>query len=181
MTMTCSLRSLVLLLSLAALMSGGHVLAADIADEESVKIGYLTKLPKFVEWPFESRSITQAVFNFCVLGNEDINAIAAAFAEQSIKSLQVNVIDTKRHSVLDQCQALYIASSESWRAREVLAATRSLPILTIGNTDGFCQQGGIINLVKQGGKLKFEINGQAAKEAGIRIAAQLMSIAIKVW
>jgi hypothetical protein len=49
--------------------------------------------------------------------------------------------------------------------------------LTVGDTDRFVETGGMINFVKEGKKIRFEINEAAAKRAGLRVSSKLLSLA----
>lgn len=50
-------------------------------------------------------------------------------------------------------------------------------MLTLGDLDQFCQQGGMINLVlSPGGTVKLEINPAAARAAGVRLSAKLLNL-----
>jgi hypothetical protein len=153
----------------------------DSADEDSVRISYLTKLPKFVDWPFEEQGTNPSELLFCVLGDEEFNTIRSALRDQTVKGKPVMVLDAKRQGSLSECHVLYIAASEGWRTREILGQIRNAPILSISAVHGFCAQGGMVGLVKDADRLKFEINAQAAKQSKLRISAQLMTLAVKVW
>ena len=166
------------ILAMAAMFHPGW--AMESADEALIKISYLAKFPKFVEWPAETPSNGEVAFNFCVLGDEEVNAISAALSGQSIKTEPVKVIDVKRRNSMNECMALYIASSEAWRVREIIQQLQAKPILSISEIEGFASQGGIIELVKQDERLKFEINEKAAVRAGLRISAQLARLAVKI-
>jgi hypothetical protein len=47
-------------------------------------------------------------------------------------------------------------------------------VLTVGDTEGFAERGGIINLVKDGNRLSFEINPEAAQRAGLVMSSKLL-------
>ena len=56
----------------------------------------------------------------------------------------------------------------------------SQPVLTVSDLPGFAQQGGVIGLVRQGGRLRFEINRGVAQAAGLRLSVDLLSLAMSV-
>jgi hypothetical protein len=63
---------------------------------------------------------------------------------------------------------------------EILAAIRKQPILTVGDQERFAHQGGMINFVKQGGKVRFEVNSAAVEAGGLKMSAKLLQVAIPV-
>ena len=72
---------------------------------------------------------------------------------------------------------LFIASAESPHSDEVLQLLKGTSVLTIAETPGFSKQGGIINFVLEDSKVRFEVNIDAAKHAGLNISSRLLSLA----
>ena len=54
------------------------------------------------------------------------------------------------------------------------------PILSIGDTQGFCERGVLINFYRLGKKLRFEINLPAVKKSGLTFRAQLIKLARRI-
>jgi hypothetical protein len=75
------------------------------------------------------------------------------------------------------CNILFVSSSEVPHMDDLFRIVRGLPILTIGETPGFAQRGGIINFVLEDNKVHFEVNVEAAKQANITISSRLLSLA----
>ncbi len=50
-------------------------------------------------------------------------------------------------------------------------------MLTVSDQDGFARGGGIVGLYPEGGKIKLEINPDAARSANLRISAKLLELA----
>ena len=54
---------------------------------------------------------------------------------------------------------------------------KTRPVLTVGETDQFMEQGGVINFVKKEGKVRLEINLDAARQAKLEISSKLLNVA----
>ena len=50
-------------------------------------------------------------------------------------------------------------------------------MLTVGDTDNFAAQGGIINFKIEGGNVRLQINTEAARKDQLHISAKLLSLA----
>jgi len=61
--------------------------------------------------------------------------------------------------------------------KEMLASLKDAPVLTIGESEQFAEADGILNFVRDGDKLRFEANLDAAQQAGLRISAQFLKLA----
>ncbi len=81
---------------------------------------------------------------------------------------------------LKSCRILYISSSESSRLGEILKNIEGQPVLTIGNTRGYAKRGVDINLFKQDGRLRFEINHDAVLKSGLTLSSELLALGILV-
>jgi hypothetical protein len=54
------------------------------------------------------------------------------------------------------------------------------PVLTVSETNDFIDSGGMIALVRNRDRIRWEINRSSAESAGLRLSAQLLSMAVKV-
>ncbi len=75
------------------------------------------------------------------------------------------------------CQILFISRSENARMGSILDGLKGRSVLTIGDTDGFIENGGIIRFVTVNNKIHFKINLEAAKRANLTISSQVLRLA----
>jgi hypothetical protein len=78
---------------------------------------------------------------------------------------------------LKGCNIVFVSSSETAHLDEIFHLIKNMPILTIGETPGFANHGGIINFIVVDDKIRFEINVEAAKQAEISISSRLLALA----
>jgi hypothetical protein len=52
----------------------------------------------------------------------------------------------------------------------------SRPVLTVSEDGGFIQHGGMINFYRDGTKVRFEINPEAAEKKGLKLGSELLSL-----
>ena len=72
---------------------------------------------------------------------------------------------------------LFVCRSEKKNLPVILSRTIGHPVLTVSDMEGFAREGGIIGMNDAGGKIKFEINTEAAGKAELKISSQLLKIA----
>jgi hypothetical protein len=75
---------------------------------------------------------------------------------------------------------LLLCPSEQRHIRNTLDPIRTESILTIADTEGSLEKGGIINFVIEKNKIRFEINTAAAKRAGLTIRSKLLRLATRL-
>jgi hypothetical protein len=75
------------------------------------------------------------------------------------------------------CQILFVAAQESKRFRFVASRLQETGVLAVGESEGFADDGGVINFKIERGRLHFEINVIAAERAHLQISSKLLSLA----
>jgi hypothetical protein len=142
---------------------------------QQVKAAMLYNAAKFVEWSGPSRPDTSLVI--CVLGRP---AIAPALEALVGKSVQGHLVRVQHATSLDNmgaCQVLYIGEGERRNLPAILASAGRRGILTVSDMDRFAALGGILGMVENEGKVKLEVNLDAAQQANLKISSQLLKLA----
>lgn len=152
----------------------------DIPIEYKVKAAYIYKFFQFIDWSANNESKPQQPYRIGVFGDSQIYPALLEFSKtaegQNIKLVRIN----KRDSLIG-LHSLFIGKNFKGSKREIFNESQALNILTIGEENSFCMAGGMINFVILEGKVKFEINRQAAKKAGIKVSSRILKAAIKVY
>jgi hypothetical protein len=162
-------------LPVALLLAAGSPLAAQVFKEYEVKAAMLYKFAGFVEWP---RSPAGAPLCIGVLGHDPFGpALEQAVQGKSINGRSFVVRRFKTGQETGNCQIVFVSSSERKALRGILGRLRREPVLTVGDTPGFCEDGGIINLELADNRVHFQINLEAAEQARLVVSSQLLSLA----
>lgn len=147
-------------------------------EEYQVKAAFLYNFAKFVEWPADTFSGPNEPICICILGQNPFGG---------------GLIDAARGKVLDgrpiavrliseappksSCQILFVPSSGRKLFRSISGTLKGAGILTVGDTPGFIEDGGVINFKLEDGRIRFEINVEAAGIARLSISSKLLSLA----
>jgi len=78
---------------------------------------------------------------------------------------------------LKECKILFVGASEKAHLDDLVQIVKSLPILTVGETPGFAERGGVIRFVLEDNRVRFEINVEAARQADLTISSRLLTLA----
>jgi hypothetical protein len=139
--------------------------------EAKVKAAYLYHLTKFVEWP----SLPPNEFRICVIGSESVGSLVGELANRPALERRIKIeVDTLSDPA--QCQILFIGRDER-RLPEFIKRLRSFAVLTVGDGDDFTRKGGVVGFYLDGGKVKLEVNPDAARVANLRVSAKLLEMA----
>jgi hypothetical protein len=153
-------------------------LFAQPVDEYELKAAFLYNFAKFVEWPGQSFRSDKDPLRICVLGQDPFgNSLRDTVSGKSIAGRSFAVTDIGDAAEAPGCQILFISSSERKRFKAILAGHRMAGVLTVGESEGFCALGGVVNFKLEGGRVSFEINVDAAAQANVRVSARVLSLA----
>ncbi len=175
-------RLLLLPFVLAAIGFGGPAGLTALAEtgvskEYQVKAAFLVNFVMFVEWPTSAFAEPNAPICIGVLGADPFgDALDEVARGGRIKGHAVVVKRFHRLGDVDACHLLFVSRSESGNVTQILAGLGPASILTVGETDGFCAAGGVINFFMERGRLRFEINTDAAGRYGLNISSKLLSL-----
>jgi hypothetical protein len=149
--------------------------------ENQVKGAFLTKFAIFVEWPGKPSPAGQVPVVIGILGDDPFGPqFEVALAKETVNGRPFALRRIKNPQEAVGCQILFISASEEPRLPDILAATRKQPILTVGDHERFAHRGGMINFVRQEGKVRFEVNTAAVEAGGLKMSAKLLQVAIPV-
>jgi hypothetical protein len=149
--------------------------------EQRVKAAFIFNFAKFVEWPPEAFVRGDAPLEICVIEGEPLNqTLAETVRGKAINQHPLTVRRVQNGAQLRGCNVLYLGDLEPSRQREFVAVLRGRPVLTVSDTAGFIDDGGMIRFLILDGKVRFEINQGAAERARLAISSQLLSLAHSV-
>jgi hypothetical protein len=150
----------------------------DGLSEYAVKAAFLFHFAQFVEWPAESLKEAGSPLTYCVIGEDPFQgALEQALSGKVIGERPVRVLHIKQDEEIRGCQVLFIGIVDKKRLAADLEKVKGKPVLTVGESEHFAQQGGMIGFCPEASKIRFEINLGAATRANLKISAKLLSLA----
>lgn len=153
---------------------------AAVVPEARLKAAFVSKFPQFVTWPPEVLDGRRSI-DLCVASPNPFGDDLATLVEGETvagRTLNVRLVDTLAE--LRGCHLLFVRSSIRGVVHPLLAAAEAFPILTVGDDEDFLDRGGIVGLHVIGGRVRFEVDDDAARRVGLRISSQLLTLAMSV-
>jgi hypothetical protein len=166
----------------ACSLLGGPLRAQDDRTQIAyrIKAGFLFNFLKFTDWP-EAASAPGSPYRIAVAADDITFAlIAGALAGKTVQDRAVSVTRATDASPGNSPHLLFLARSAPPAARALANDYTARPVLTVGETEGFARQGGILNFVLVEEAVRFEVNLVAAQRAGLRISSRISKMAILV-
>jgi hypothetical protein len=132
----------------------------------------------YIRWPATESS---EPFKIGFLGNSPLEEPLKEIANKrkvGKRNVQIQTYDTIKD--LGTCDLVFITQTKKNLVNELAKHVNNQNTLTISDTPDLGKQGIAINMVLVNGKLKFEINRQALKNANLKASSQLLKLAILV-
>jgi len=156
-----------------------HELRAQSAqtNEQSMKAGFVYNFALFAEWPAKVFKDIRSPLAICIAADKATVQVFEPLTTKKILGRSVAVHAFGDNATRYPCHIIYIDSKNKAEAAELLHLVSGPGVLTIGDLEGFCQLGGIVNFYHENNKLRFEINTDAARRADIKLSSQLLKLA----
>ncbi len=156
-------------------MFGASPLLAQSEDE--IKAAFLLNFARYVEWPESAFSSLDSPVQICTLESDGFDSVVASTIEgKMIGPRSVEVAAVAGPEFAGGCHILFLGNG-SRSGNEVVETLRKSSVFTVGNDQGFAKQGGIANFYRVGNRIRFEINPNAAQDAGLKISSRLLRLA----
>ena len=157
-------------LASALLCSTVGVIGQEVTPEYRAKAEYLVNFVKYVDWADNGRP----TILICVAGQNVFGSVLETLIRNEKaagKSLSTVVILEPNAD----CDVVFTPRTSNIPA--YLKAAAGTPTLTVGETNRFLEQGGIIRFVGDTDNIQFEINRVTADRSKLRINSQLLQLA----
>ena len=155
-------------------------IGAGTVEEYSVKAALVFNFARFTDWPLDTIADSPEPLNICVVGDYAILEAFASVEGKLVNGRRIVLKRVRRIRKSDSCDLLFVSGSDRGLLPKIFAAVERKHVLTIGEMAGFTEAGGIINLVKTGNRINFEVNLEAAQQAGLKISSRILKLAIIV-
>ena len=146
--------------------------------ENQVKSLCLLNFAKYVAWPAEVLPTTNTPIVIGVIAESKFEAdLEKTVGGRFVDGREIVIHRAKEISDFTKLHILFIGAGEKKRLEEILEPLKTLPLLTVGESDQFLDRGGVINFAKKDGKVRIEIDLDAARRGQLQISSKLLKVA----
>lgn len=150
--------------------------------EYKVKAAFLLNFARYAKWPADATEQVHGEIIFCVLGPDPFGgALERTVSGRNVGGRPLSI---KKFSapdpMLNACRVAFVGKQDLSKENAWLAALRDLPVLTVGESADFLERGGVIRFVVAT-SVKFEVNLDAARHAGLSLGSRLLPFASRIY
>jgi hypothetical protein len=157
------------------------------AQEFELKAIYCYNLLHFVHWPTKQTKSESRQLNIIILGSSpefiaSLDALSQQVKKGGNDEISITQVNSYSNNIdFNKFHLVYITTAQAKNLPAILAKVKNSPILTVGDTDGFIEAGGMINLlISEGPKVRWEVNQGALELSGLKLSAKVLQSAVRV-
>jgi hypothetical protein len=169
-----SILAAICLLIVPAIAYGGNHRDQGPVSDIQVKAAFIFNFAKFVQWPADVTTIVIGVVGDDMLGQ----TVARVVEGRAIGGRPIVVRRLRATDSVAGCHVVHISNVPDRDTSALLAQIQGA-VLTVGETPRFLRDGGMVRMFVEDQRMRFEINRRQTDLAGLKISAQLLSLAAK--
>ena len=145
--------------------------------EYQIKALFLYNFLNFVDWPVDSSIYSSPTINVCIIGDDPFADALDDIRNETVKGKKLAIRFYSPFDEPEGCHLLFIPASENKHAGKILRSVRESNVLTVADTVEVATQDAIISFFIEQKKVRFAINIESARRAGLKISAKLLKLA----
>jgi hypothetical protein len=157
--------------------------AADVSAQEQkageyqVKALFIYNFINFVDWPAGSSFDSSPTVNVCVIGEDPFGEALNDIRSETVKGKRLAIRFYRSYDEPEGCHLLFIPASEKNHMGRILRSISDKSVLTVADTEESVRQGAVIGFFIEQKRVRFAVNLEAARRAGLKISAKLLKLA----
>ena len=162
----------------AALLVAGPVLGDShaTAGEYEVKAAFIFNFVKFTTWPREADR--NGPMRLCIAGRDPFGPLLeSTIGEKTVRGRRFSIRRRALTDDLTGCQIVFVGDGDSGERLQLLESLKGHPILTVGDSDRFANEGGMVGFFEKQRRIRFAVNLDATARSDIRVSSKLLQLA----
>jgi hypothetical protein len=161
--------------ALAALLAAAPARATG---EYEVKAAFLLNFARLIEWPGSAFGGPDTPMCIAVWGSDPFGgALDALVKEENVSGRPIQTRRVASAGEARGCQILFVPAGQTAAFQGARAELAGIPLVVVGEQDGFAESVGAIGFYEEGGRIRFEVNRRLAEGAGVKLSSRLLRLA----
>ena len=149
-----------------------------VSKENKIKSAIILNFIRYTEWPENSFRSDSDEINVCIYTNSEMEKSFSKSNGKKINDRKINIRSLYRLKNLGECHVLYADNLDRDQASRTFSAVSKKPVLTISDQESQASNTGIINLVNNKGKLRFEISREKSTSSNLKLSSRLIKLSV---
>ncbi len=148
------------------------------AREYKLKAAFVYNFTKFIRWPETAPAGSDDKIVLCVLADDFVREVVRDTVKgKPVRGNPIEVRPLSGSAEADLCHLVFVGASQRRHLKSMKERTRQGGVLVVSEAGEFGEEIAMINLIVDRNKVRFEIDVDAADQAGLRISSKLLKLA----
>lgn len=166
-----------LISSLCAYLPTSAIAASKDAQQQ-VKAQFIYNFVNYVEWPSDAFSSPTSSIKLCLYGDVPFAAYLLSFSGSVVGQRELTfIIGNTVNDIYSGCHILYVGDDKRIDLPTLWKQIQYVYVLSVGEREGFTDNGGIINILRTKDRLEFDVNINNALSNGLFLDSDLLALA----
>jgi hypothetical protein len=150
-------------------------------EEYQVKAAFLFHFAQLVDWPTGVLNTSDPSLRLCIFDDEPRRQeLQSPIEGKTIGTRVIHVRQINQSQEIRGCNILFLSRDEARRQTAILKSLRGVPVLTVGETNNFLSDGGMIRFHLEADQIRFDVNLDGAESSHLKISSRLLLLATSV-
>jgi hypothetical protein len=146
--------------------------------EYGLKSVFLYQFCRFMEWPDSAFSSPNDPLIIGVVGDDPFGSLLKEAVEgETYHGRPIRIEHYRGPRDIRRCHLLFVSRSEVDQMAEILSAVAGKSVVTVGETDGFLDRGGMIALTADRNRVRLRVNTSSLRAANVDVSSKLLRVA----
>lgn len=150
-----------------------------------MKAAFVLNFLKFAEWPAAEQDDSESPLVIAAIGDTPFATSLKTILEGKLAQGRKVEVQVYRDVAAwaqtgSPSRALFVTPGAQSMWGELRERLAGQPVLTMGESPGFCAAGGMLNLYEQDDRIRFEANPVEVEKHGLKLRAELLKLATLV-
>jgi hypothetical protein len=175
------LRIAALIVLTAFATAKAHTAETESVPEYNVKAAYLLLFARYAHWPESVFTSADSPLIIAVIGDDPFGGILdETMRDQRVGTHPVQILRVQSPEEASRAHVVFVSGQQRAVERRCWDLFKARPILTVGESTDSLDAGAIVRLVEDRGKIRFDVDWNAAEAAGLKIASPMLVSARRV-
>lgn len=145
--------------------------------EQKIKAGIIYNLLKYTAWPPDSIPNPQGKLQLCIFGEDPFEGYLSPLEGRTAQQIPITIRQLQKIEETANCNVVIIHRDQAPVLSKLLRYLNDKNILTVSDIEHFAQNGGMVELAKEGEKISLHINTNAIGNARLNIQGPMLKLA----
>lgn len=152
--------------------------AANPEAQQQVKAQFIYNFVNYVEWPSDAFENSSSSIKLCLYGDVPFAAYLLSFSGSVVGQRELTfIIGNTVNDIYSGCHILYVGDDKRIDLPTLWSQIQYVYVLSVGEREGFTDNGGIINILRTKDRLEFDVNINNALSNGLFLDSDLLALA----